>query len=109
MTAEFLAAISGVLLSLLFSYIPGFSKWYGEKAEDIKRLIMLGLLALISLAAFGLACGGLASDFGIAITCDKIGAIALLKAFGAAAIANQVAYGLTPLSQSRAYGRALKG
>lgn len=105
MTAEFLAAGAGVLLSLLFSYIPGFASWYGAKDEDMRRLIMLGLLALVGAGAFGLACGGLAADFGISITCDKSGAIGLLKSFGAAAIANQVTYKLTPKSKSRAAAR----
>lgn len=106
MSAEFLAAIAGVILSLLFSYIPGFASWYGAKDEDVRRLIMLGLLALVGAGAFGLACGGLAADFGLTITCDKTGAIGLLKAFGVAAVANQVAYKLTPKSKSRAAGRA---
>jgi len=105
MTAETLSAISGVVLSLLFSYIPGLSKWYGEKSEDVKRLIMLGLIVLAGAAAFGLACGGLAGDFGIGLTCDKAGGIALLKSIAAAAIANQAAYQLTPASRSRMYGR----
>ena len=105
MTAEFLAAIVGVLLSLLFSYVPGFGAWFGSRNEDMRRLIMLGFLALIALGAFGLSCVGLAAEFGINITCDQAGAIGLLKAFFAAAIANQTAYQLTPKSKSRAAGR----
>ena len=106
MSAEALSSISGVLLSLAFSYIPGLSRWYGSKDEDVKRLIMLGLIVLTGAAVFGLACGGLASDFGIGLTCDKAGVISLLKSIGAAAIFNQTAYALTPKSQSRKYGQA---
>jgi hypothetical protein len=107
MTAEFLAAGSGLVLSLAFSYIPGLSKWYGVKDEDQKRLIMLGVLALFSLGIFGLACSGYGSQFGLKLTCNDAGAIELGKAFFAAVVANQVAYGLTPKSKSRAYGRGL--
>ena len=105
MSAETLAAAAGLILSLAFSYIPRLSAWYGTKEEDVKRLIMLGLLVLVAAGAFGLACGGFAADFGIAVTCDKTGAIALLKVLFAAAVANQITYALTPKSQSRAYGR----
>lgn len=108
MTAEFLAAGAATILSLAFSYIPGLSRWYGAKAEDVKRLIMLGLLVLVAGGAFGLACAGLGVDFGIGVTCDKAGAIELLKVLFAAAVANQITYALTPKSQSRAYGRSLK-
>lgn len=105
MSVETLSAIAGVILSLLLSYIPRLSAWYGAKDNDVKRLIMLGLLALVAAASFGLACGGLAGDFGLAVTCDKAGAIALVRAFGVAAIANQVTYQLTPKSKSRAAGK----
>ena len=108
MTAETLAATAGIVLSLVFSYVPKFSTWYGLKDDPIKRLIMLGALVLVSGVAFGLACSGLASDFGLPLTCDKVGAVALLRAFVVAAIANQTTYALTPYSSSRASGRGLK-
>ena len=108
MTADSLAATAGVLLSLAFSYIPGLAEWYVLKADPVKRLIMLGLLLLVGLGAFGLACGGLAADFGLPVTCDKTGAIALLRSFSVAAIANQTAYALTPYSQSRKAGRSIR-
>jgi len=108
MTAESLAATAGVVLSLIFSYVPKFSEWYGLKDDPTKRLIMLGMLALVSLASFGLACGGLAADFGLPLNCDKTGAIALLRAFAVSAIANQATYTLSPWSRSRAAGRSMR-
>lgn len=108
MTAEFLAAAAATILSLAFSYIPGLSAWYGTKGEDVKILIMLVLLILVAAGAFGLACAGLGIDFGLAVTCDQAGLIELLKVLFAAAVANQITYSLTPKSQSRAAGRALK-
>lgn len=90
---------------MLFSYVPGLSKWYGELDEDYRRLMMLGVLLAVSLGVFGIACAGFGVDFGIEVTCDQSGAVALLKAFGAAAIANQTAYKLSPKSQSRKYAQ----
>jgi len=107
MTAELLAAISGIVLSICFSYIPGLSKWFGELTDEYKRLLMLGLLAVVAGAAFGLACAGFAADLGITIPCDKSGAVELVKAFIAAAVANQAAYKLSPYSQSRKAANAL--
>ena len=96
MSAEFLSSIAGVVLSLLFSYVPGLKVRFGALDGDYKRLIMLGLLALVGAGAFGLSCAGLAADFGINVTCDQAGAIGLLKVFGVAAIANQATYQLSP-------------
>lgn len=108
MTADTLAAAGGLLLSLIFSYVPKFNTWYGLKEDATKRLIMLGALVLVSGAAFGLACSGLAADFGLPITCDKTGAIALIRSFVVAAIANQTTYTLSPNSGSRIAGRSLR-
>lgn len=96
MTAEILAVIAGVVLSLLFSYVPGLNAWFAALESTYKRLIMLGLLLVSAGAVYGLACLGWGASFGIALTCDQAGAIELLKAFGLAAIANQAAYGLSP-------------
>jgi hypothetical protein len=101
MSAEFLTSLVAVVLSLAFSYAPGLAGWFGSLVGDRKRLIMLFLLAVVSLAVFGLSCAGLGGDFKIAVTCDKAGAIELLKIFIAAMIANQATYAVTPASKSR--------
>jgi hypothetical protein len=101
MTAEYLSALVAVILSLGFSYIPGLSAKYGALSGDAKRLIMLGLLAVAAIAIFALNCGGLGVDFGAIVSCDKAGAIALLKLFFTAVIANQATFAMTPASKSR--------
>ena len=40
MTAEELASIAGIVLSLLFSYIPGLKDAYDGLDGDYKRLVM---------------------------------------------------------------------
>jgi hypothetical protein len=118
MDAETLTLAAGALLSLGFAYIPGLAGWYnrlGEKPEDgsqaggdggtRKRLVMLGLLVLVSLGAFGLGCmGGNETPagqvyLGLRLTCDDAGAWALAKAFILSVMANQATYQITSKSR----------
>lgn len=92
MNAELLAGIGGVVFSLLFSYFPGLSKWYGPLLPDKKRLIMLGVLVASALGIFGLACVEIYN----LVSCNAVGAWALVEYFVLAAIANQAAYQLSP-------------
>ncbi len=96
MTAELLASVVGVLLSLLFSYVPGFRQWFEQFNPDQKRLAMLVMLLAVALSVFGLSCSGLYSW----VTCDQAGALGLVSAFVAALIANQAAFLVSPKVQS---------
>ena len=99
MTSDLLVSVAGVVLSLLFSYLPGLSAWYGELSGDRKRLIMLGMLALVAGGMYALDCGGLlvkiAPDVaGMCSTAD--GWVQVVRAFVLAMIANQSAYAISP-------------
>lgn len=94
MSADFLASVSGALLSLIFAYVPGLKGWFDGLAGEMKRGIMAALLLVVAAAVFGLACANLAGDFGLAATCDKSGLIEIVKAFVAALVANQATYAL---------------
>lgn len=96
MTVELLSSISAILLSLAFSYIPGIEPWYEPLPSNTKRLIMVGVLFVVSLGAVGLACTGLAAEVGLELTCDRAGVLQVVSAFIAALVANQAAYKLTP-------------
>lgn len=95
MSAENLSAICGVVLSLVFSYVPGLSSKWEALASEYKRLIMLGLLIVVAGVVFGLACTGWGADFGVAVVCDKKGFIGLVQALIYAIMANQTAYMIT--------------
>ena len=92
MSPELLAAVSGVVLSLAFSYIPGLNKKFAALKSDYKRLIMLGALFVVAAGSLGLGCIGRYNLY----TCDVDGVWKALETFIIAAIANQSAYGLTP-------------
>jgi hypothetical protein len=95
-TADILAGFAGILLSLAFSYIPKVSDWYATLTSQYKSLIMLAALAVAALAAFGLSCAGLGDIAGVTLTCDQPGVYVAIRAFVAAAIANQTTYLLSP-------------
>ena len=99
MDANMIAGAAGVILALLFAYVPKLNEWYAGQTAQVKALIMLALLAVVAGGAYGLACWGWAGDFGVNVTCDKAGGIALLKAFIAALVANQSTYLIAPQTQ----------
>jgi hypothetical protein len=92
MTAELLASIAGIVLTLAFSYIPGLNAAFDKLAPTTKRLTMAVLLLVVAGAVFGLSCGNVIAS----VTCDRAGLIGLVNVFIAALIANQAAYALSP-------------
>ncbi len=97
MTTEELSMIAGMALSLGFRYIPGLNVWYEGLSAEKKRLVMLGLLAAAALAVFALTCSGFTQDgIVIPLTCDRSGAIGLLKTFLLAVISNQAVFLISP-------------
>lgn len=92
MTAEQLAQIAGVVLSLALAYIPAFAQWYAQKDAPAKARIMGGLLVLTAVGIYGLACARLAIDLGFTVVCDQAGLLGLFKILIAALIANQTVF-----------------
>ena len=92
LTPQLLAAVAGIILSLIFSYIPGLNAKFAMLENVYKRLIMLLLTFLTALGIFGLSCAGVFNY----VTCDKGGAWLLLGLFIQVAVANQSAYQITP-------------
>ena len=92
MSAENLGAIAGVVLSLLFSYIPGLSDWFAGLDKGNKQALMGVLLVLVAAGVFGLNCAHL-FDFGLA--CSTAGAVDFVQVLIAALVANQGMYLIT--------------
>jgi len=88
-----LLAIVGVVLQLLFRYFPKLAPWY--EAQTNKALIMVGVVFVVSLIYFGLACTALAIRLGIQVACSTDGAIDLAAAFVLILISQQTTYLLT--------------
>jgi hypothetical protein len=92
MTSELLASISGIVLSLLFSYVPGLSGKFAKLETGVKRLIMAGLILVVSGAAFGLSCGNIFPS----VECSKEGALGLVKIVILTLVANQSIFAISP-------------
>jgi hypothetical protein len=92
MTAVLLSSIVAIVLSLLFSYVPGLNTWYAALTGEWKRVGMAVLLLLTAGAVFGLSCAQVLTY----VTCDQVGAIGLVKIFVAALIANQATFVISP-------------
>ena len=96
MTADIMTSVSSILLSLIFSYIPGTHAWFAKQSGVIKRLVILVSLFLIALATYVLSCSNLAEGFGITIPCTTNGLQGLLRSFVLALVINQSVYLITP-------------
>ncbi len=105
MTSEILIGISGAVLSLLFSYIPGLRFWYAGLVGETKQLIMLGLLVLTTGAVYALSCAGVIN---VGVACSKEGIIALVKLLILGIVANQSTYLITPKTNDAVIAKQLR-
>jgi Ca2+/Na+ antiporter len=92
MTDVALSAIAGVVLSLVFSYVPGVSSAFDKLETTQKRLTMALLLAIVASGALFLSCANVISE----VACTQAGVIGLVNAYIAALVANQAAYTISP-------------
>jgi len=92
MSSQLLAGIAGIVLSLLFEYLPGLHDWYNALVDTKQKLVMLAALLLSAAGVFALACIG-RYDL---VTCDVAGVWMLLEYFVLAVIANQATYLISP-------------
>lgn len=93
-TPELVAGTAGIILSWVFSWFPGLSAWYAALKSEVKSLIMLGLLALISVGIYLLA------FYGVLETTEPITVWKLLSVFFAATVLNQASYMITPQNKA---------
>jgi len=91
MDAELLASIAGIILSLVFSYIPGVNDWFETLEAKYKQAIMGGLLIVVAGAIFGLSCGNVIDT----VACTQEGAKEAFMVLIDALVANQAVYLLT--------------
>ena len=88
-SAETIASLSGVALSLLFAYVPKLSDKFAAQTPTRKRLIMAGLLLLTT-------AGLVANGCRVEAACYQANVEQAITIFVAALVANQGAYLLAP-------------
>ena len=96
MYANTLSLIAGAALSLAFSYIPGLREDFELLDPTEKRLVMLGLLLVTTVAVQIMACLGWGALWGFNLTCDRTGIAGLIEQLVIAIIANQSVYAISP-------------
>lgn len=104
MTSELLGSIAGIVLSLVFSYVPGLSGKFAQLESSLKRLIMAALLLIVAAAAFGLSCAKVFAT----VECSEAGALGLVKVFVLALVANQSAYLISPETSEVSGAKAVR-
>lgn len=87
---------AGAVLSALFRYFPKLREWFAGLSSTKKKLIMIGLSALVTVVVFGAAC----AQVWTGTTCDQQGAIKMVSAFFMVLIGNQLAYLTLPEPES---------
>lgn len=91
------AGFAGLVLSLFFRFFPKVNDWYQLQSSANKSYIMLGALAVVSVAIFAASCAGYAAQLSLpVVTCTQAGIIDFLKLFFTAFVVNQGTYLVTP-------------
>ena len=90
MTAEMISGLAGILLSLIFAYIPGIKDWFEGLEGTHKRLVMGAALLMAAGGALALSCWQIIDT----VSCTKAGIVALTQSFIAALVTNQATYSL---------------
>lgn len=96
-TSDLMALIIGAVISVLFSYVPGLNAAYAALKEEYKKLIMLGLLIIVSGVIYVGSCKGW---FVTDIVCGKEGIWSLLTILIYSVVGNQGAFKLSPTAKS---------
>lgn len=91
-TPEQLAEYVGVVLSLVFAYVPGLNEWYGKQTGMAKRQLMLGLGVVVAGGILALGCGGIAIPGVPVAACSQAGVTGFVNLLFAYAVANQAAF-----------------
>jgi len=85
-----IGVVAGVILSLLFKYIPGLSGWFDEQEPARKEQIMLGIMTVTVAGAYGLSCLGWLDIY----ACGPEGLKQSVFALIGAVLGNQGAYSM---------------
>lgn len=89
-----IAATAGLVLSLVFSWVPYLKDWYDALTPTPKKLVMLAALLLTTVGLIAYRCRADGACYGVNWE-------TYLTAFIAALMANQSAASITPLSPER--------
>jgi hypothetical protein len=93
MTAEVLAVVVGIVLSLALEWFPKAKEWYDKYTEGQKKLIAVGLGFVVVAIAFVIGCLDLPASYW---ACTTEGGWEALRVFALYVVSNQTTYALGP-------------
>ena len=93
-TPDFIAAVAGMIISLICSYFPVISTRFAEFDEGQKQLIMIGFMLIVTIGLFLLGCAGLILI--PAFACTQQTAVSFFWLFFYAVVANQTTHRISP-------------
>ena len=96
MNQEMLSTITGIVISVVFRYLPKLKDWYYSMDTAGKQLFMAGVLVIVSGVMFGLSC---IPDFAelfpeYAIACSSEGLLGYLHILLPMLVSNQAFYSI---------------
>jgi len=94
-TSAALITGAGIVVSVIFSWFPYLNTWYAKQTSQVKQLVMLAVLIVVSIFMVVSSC----LDWWVFITCDKAGILDFIAVFGLALATNQGAYKILPQPQ----------
>lgn len=92
MNFDLFSMIIGIMVSLIFSYVPGVATRFNALTSTQKSLVMLVLALVVAASIFGLSCGKIIDS----VTCDLTGIKGLAWIFISYLIANQTTHVISP-------------
>ena len=106
LTPDLIVMVAGLLLAIVFDFVPKAKGWFDTKSVEMKRLINAGIMLLVVVVVFGFNCLGWGEGLGIpAVACTQAGALFMIQLFvlgiGMNYGAHAVARGITDTVSTR--------
>lgn len=98
LTPELIVAVAGAIISLLASYVPKFNVWFAALETEVKQLVMLGLMVIVTAVVFA---GGCLDFLPVEnFSCDKNTAVQFIYLLIIAIVSNQSVHRISPKTES---------
>lgn len=94
LNADLLAAVAGMVISLVCSYVPGIAPRWAALDGAWKRFCMAVMLIVTAAVIVALSCAGVLQG----VECSQKGAWAVMSALFSALVVNQSVYAITAKS-----------
>lgn len=82
LTPDLIVILAGLILALIFDFVPKAKAWFDTKSVEGKRLVNAAILLVVVVIVFGFNCLGWAGLVGIpSVACTQEGALFMVQLF----------------------------